>query len=211
MSDRRRTLRRRARVWDTTQPVPHVVRRRSSRSCSAALAIYVVFRMLRYVFVTGRWEIVRVNLKLLLVGRFPDDELWKVVRRARDPRAVGRAARRARPRPPAPRRHATSSASVSPLRSVARAASAGSGRCSSRSRCCSRCRRRVGPWITVAGDRSSAAIVGRAARRRRSARRAALADRPSRRCSCSSLAATPIVLDDDAHERRSAGTSGAAS
>ena len=34
--------------------------------------------MLRYVLVTGRWEIVRVNLKLLLVGRFPDDELWKV-------------------------------------------------------------------------------------------------------------------------------------
>ena len=41
-------------------------------------AIYVAYRMLRYVLITGRWEIVRVNLKLLLVGRFPDDELWKV-------------------------------------------------------------------------------------------------------------------------------------
>jgi general L-amino acid transport system permease protein len=44
-----------------------------------AAAIYVAFRLLRYALVTGRWEIVRVNLKLLLVGRFPDDELSKVV------------------------------------------------------------------------------------------------------------------------------------
>jgi general L-amino acid transport system permease protein len=42
-------------------------------------AVYVTFRLVRYALVTGRWEIVRVNLKLLLVGRFPDDELWKVV------------------------------------------------------------------------------------------------------------------------------------
>lgn len=43
-----------------------------------SLAVYVVVRLLRYALVTGRWEVVRVNLKLLLVGRFPDDELWKV-------------------------------------------------------------------------------------------------------------------------------------
>ena len=43
------------------------------------LALYVAFRLLRYAFVTGRWEILRRNLKLLLVGRFPDDDLWKVV------------------------------------------------------------------------------------------------------------------------------------
>jgi general L-amino acid transport system permease protein len=41
-------------------------------------ALYIAFRLLRYVFVTGRWEIIRVNLKLLMVGRFPDDQLWKV-------------------------------------------------------------------------------------------------------------------------------------
>jgi general L-amino acid transport system permease protein len=41
-------------------------------------AVYIAYRMLRYVLITGRWEIVRVNLKLLLVGRFPDDQLWKV-------------------------------------------------------------------------------------------------------------------------------------
>jgi general L-amino acid transport system permease protein len=44
-----------------------------------AVAVYVAFRLLRYALVTGRWEIVRLNLKLLLVGRFPDDELSNVV------------------------------------------------------------------------------------------------------------------------------------
>jgi len=44
-----------------------------------SLAIYVALRLLNYVFVTGRWDVVRRNLKLLLVGRFPDDELYKVV------------------------------------------------------------------------------------------------------------------------------------
>ncbi|MEP7203304.1 MAG: amino acid ABC transporter permease [Ilumatobacteraceae bacterium] len=44
-----------------------------------SLAIYVALRLLNYVFVTGRWDVVRRNLKLLLVGRFPDDELNKVV------------------------------------------------------------------------------------------------------------------------------------
>ncbi len=43
------------------------------------LAVYVAFRLLRYALVTGRWEILRRNLKLLLVGRFPDEDLWKVV------------------------------------------------------------------------------------------------------------------------------------
>jgi general L-amino acid transport system permease protein len=42
------------------------------------IALYLAFRMARYIFVTGRWQIVRVNLKLLMVGRFPDDDLWKV-------------------------------------------------------------------------------------------------------------------------------------
>ncbi len=42
------------------------------------LALYVAFRLARYALVTGRWEVVRVNLKLLLVGRFPDDDLPSV-------------------------------------------------------------------------------------------------------------------------------------
>lgn len=39
---------------------------------------YIAYRLVRYVFVTGRWEIVRVNLRLFMVGRYPVDELWRV-------------------------------------------------------------------------------------------------------------------------------------
>jgi general L-amino acid transport system permease protein len=39
---------------------------------------YVLYRAARFVLVTGRWEVVRVNLKLLLVGRYPVDELERV-------------------------------------------------------------------------------------------------------------------------------------
>ena len=45
---------------------------------SAALAIWVITQLFSFVFITGRWEIVKVNLKLLLVGRFPDEQLWLV-------------------------------------------------------------------------------------------------------------------------------------
>ena len=45
---------------------------------SAALAIWVITQLFSFVFITGRWEIVQVNLKLLLVGRFPDEQLWLV-------------------------------------------------------------------------------------------------------------------------------------
>ena len=39
---------------------------------------YVLYRFLRFVLVTGRWEVVRVNLKLFMVGRFPADHLPRV-------------------------------------------------------------------------------------------------------------------------------------
>ncbi|MET0147155.1 MAG: amino acid ABC transporter permease [Ilumatobacteraceae bacterium] len=42
------------------------------------IAVYAIYRGLRYVFVTGRWEIVRVNLKLFMVGRYPNDEMWRI-------------------------------------------------------------------------------------------------------------------------------------
>src|SRR5829696_1499855 len=45
---------------------------------AGAVVGYVLFRLLRYVFVTGRWEIVRVNLKLFMVGPYPDDQLWRI-------------------------------------------------------------------------------------------------------------------------------------
>lgn len=39
------------------------------------LALYILVRFLQFVFVTGRWGIIDVNLRLLLVGRWPADEL----------------------------------------------------------------------------------------------------------------------------------------
>ena len=40
-----------------------------------ATAVYFVFRLFMFVFVNARWEIIRVNLKLLLVGRWPVEEM----------------------------------------------------------------------------------------------------------------------------------------
>jgi len=40
-----------------------------------SVAAYLVFRAFMFVFVNARWEIVRVNLKLLLVGRWPSEEM----------------------------------------------------------------------------------------------------------------------------------------
>ena len=45
---------------------------------AAVLVGYLLYRLFRYVFVTGRWEIVRVNLKLFMVGRYPLDDLWRI-------------------------------------------------------------------------------------------------------------------------------------
>jgi general L-amino acid transport system permease protein len=44
----------------------------------AAIAAWAVYRLGRFVFVTGRWEIVDRNLTNLLVFRFPRDELWRL-------------------------------------------------------------------------------------------------------------------------------------
>jgi general L-amino acid transport system permease protein len=44
----------------------------------AALAVYLTFRVLRFVFVTGDWRVFEVNLRSYMVGRFPAEELWRV-------------------------------------------------------------------------------------------------------------------------------------
>jgi general L-amino acid transport system permease protein len=45
----------------------------------AGLAVaWVVYRLARWVFVTADWTVVRVNLKLFMVGFFPVDELWRL-------------------------------------------------------------------------------------------------------------------------------------
>ena len=43
-----------------------------------ALSVWVIWSLAEFVLVTGRWEIIEVNLKLLLVGRFPEELLWLV-------------------------------------------------------------------------------------------------------------------------------------
>jgi general L-amino acid transport system permease protein len=39
---------------------------------AAALVAWLLYKMIRFVFVTGRWDIIEVNLRLLMIGRFPD-------------------------------------------------------------------------------------------------------------------------------------------
>ncbi len=41
-------------------------------------AIYVLYRLLRFVLVTGRWTIVRDNLSLFIDNNWPVDQLWRV-------------------------------------------------------------------------------------------------------------------------------------
>lgn len=39
----------------------------------------VLYKLVGFVFFTGRWEIVKVNLAQFMVGRYPRDELWRIV------------------------------------------------------------------------------------------------------------------------------------
>lgn len=45
---------------------------------SAVVIVTVLYRSVRFVLVTGRWEVVEVNLRLLTVGRFADVHLPRV-------------------------------------------------------------------------------------------------------------------------------------
>lgn len=42
---------------------------------SAVIAIWLVVQIFTFVLITGRWEIVQVNIKLLLIGRFPEEHI----------------------------------------------------------------------------------------------------------------------------------------
>ncbi|MGI8872794.1 MAG: amino acid ABC transporter permease [Egibacteraceae bacterium] len=44
----------------------------------AALLAWVIYRGLRFVFVTGRWDIIRVNLTNFAVGRYPRGEIPRI-------------------------------------------------------------------------------------------------------------------------------------
>jgi general L-amino acid transport system permease protein len=39
---------------------------------------YFGFRFVRWVFVTADWQVVKTNLRIYMVGRFPIDQLWRV-------------------------------------------------------------------------------------------------------------------------------------
>jgi general L-amino acid transport system permease protein len=43
-----------------------------------ALALAIAYLLVRWVFVTADWTIIRVNLKLFMVGFFPSDQLWRL-------------------------------------------------------------------------------------------------------------------------------------
>ena len=43
------------------------------------IALYLLYRTVRYVFITGQWEPVRANLELFMIGTFDRDERWRVV------------------------------------------------------------------------------------------------------------------------------------
>lgn len=42
------------------------------------IALWFIWISIEFVFITGRWEIVEVNLKLFLVGRFPEELMWLI-------------------------------------------------------------------------------------------------------------------------------------
>ena len=44
-----------------------------------ALALWTLYKTLNFVFVTGRWDVIRVNLRLLMIGRFPTDHEIRLV------------------------------------------------------------------------------------------------------------------------------------
>ncbi|MFV1960984.1 MAG: amino acid ABC transporter permease [Acidimicrobiia bacterium] len=43
------------------------------------LSLYLAYRALRFLFVTGQWDAVRVNLTLFMQGTFSRDEQWRLI------------------------------------------------------------------------------------------------------------------------------------
>lgn len=42
------------------------------------ISLWFIWVSIEFIFITGRWEIVEVNLKLFLVGRFPPELMWLI-------------------------------------------------------------------------------------------------------------------------------------
>ena len=45
---------------------------------SAALVLFLSFQLVRFVFVNADWSVFQANLRVYMVGRFPEDQLWRV-------------------------------------------------------------------------------------------------------------------------------------
>jgi general L-amino acid transport system permease protein len=45
---------------------------------SAAVAVWVGFSLLRWIFVTADWGVIQANLRVYMTGRFPVDKLWSL-------------------------------------------------------------------------------------------------------------------------------------
>jgi general L-amino acid transport system permease protein len=45
---------------------------------SAAVIAYFGFQLLRWIFVSADWQVVKANLRIYVVGRFPLEEVWRV-------------------------------------------------------------------------------------------------------------------------------------
>jgi general L-amino acid transport system permease protein len=45
---------------------------------SGTLVLFLGFRILRFVFVSADWSVLRANLRVYMVGRFPQEEIWRV-------------------------------------------------------------------------------------------------------------------------------------
>jgi general L-amino acid transport system permease protein len=45
---------------------------------AAVVSVWVLYRTLNFVFVTGRWEIIERNLELLIIGRFPEPHVLRL-------------------------------------------------------------------------------------------------------------------------------------
>lgn len=45
---------------------------------SGAIALWLLYKTVNFVLVTGRWDVIRVNLRLLMIGRFPDTHVLRL-------------------------------------------------------------------------------------------------------------------------------------
>jgi general L-amino acid transport system permease protein len=43
-----------------------------------AVALWVLYKTVNFVLVTGRWDVIRVNLRLLMIGRYPDAHVLRL-------------------------------------------------------------------------------------------------------------------------------------